>query len=297
MQPAQPMLEMVTALPALAPRPLDSNKGTFGRILVLAGSRGMAGAGILCASAALRGGAGLVRLAVPDEVLPQVAAANPCYLTAGLPQDAHGLLSAFAEEPLLDLAKTKHVLAVGPGLGVSSAITNLVFALLARVPIPLVLDADGLNAVLNNTQKLQGHLGPLILTPHPGEFARLVQADIATVQDYRQELAVCFALEHDVVLVLKGHRTIVTDGRRVYHNTTGNAGMATGGTGDVLTGLIAALLGQGLQPFAAAQLGVYLHGLAGDLARDEVGEISLIATDLLTYLPRAILRHQKTTKA
>jgi NAD(P)H-hydrate epimerase len=250
----------------------------------------MAGAAVLCASGALRGGSGLVRLAVPEEILGSVATANPCYMTAGLPQDPQGHLAAFAEEPVLALAKSSHVLAVGPGLGVSAALSNLVVALLAKVPIPMVLDADGINAILIDPTKLLGHIGPVVLTPHPGEFARLVQADVATVQDFRQELAVCFALEHDVVLVLKGHRTIVTDGRRVYHNTTGNPGMATGGTGDVLTGLIAALMGQGLQPFAAAQLGVYVHGLAGDLARDDLGEVSLIASDLLTYLPKAFLK-------
>ncbi len=152
--------------------------------------------------------------------------------------------------------------------------------------MPLVLDADGLYALEQQTDHLRSRPAPSILTPHPGEFARLLGTDTTTVQSQRQDLAVRFAAEHSVVLVLKGHGTIVTDGRRVYHNTTGNPGMATGGTGDVLTGLIAALLGQGLEPFAAAQLGVHLHGLAGDLARDEVGEVSLIASDLLDYLPR-----------
>jgi NAD(P)H-hydrate epimerase len=156
----------------------------------------------------------------------------------------------------------------------------------------MVLDADGLNAVLQHTERLQRHQGPLILTPHPGEFARLVGGDVSTIQSFRQELAVCFALEYDVVLVLKGRRTIVTNGRRVYHNTTGNPGMATGGTGDVLTGLIAALLGQGLDPFEASQLGVYVHGLAGDLVRDDLGEVSLIATDLISYLPQAFRQVQ-----
>jgi NAD(P)H-hydrate epimerase len=293
MQPPSPTLEIVTELPALPPRPAASNKGDFGRVLVAAGSRGMAGAAVLCATAALRGGAGLVRLAVPAEVLPQVAIANPCYLTAALPQDLDGRFALQAEEPLLALAQASTVLAVGPGLGRSPDLSALVASLLARVTAPLVLDADGLNAVLKQTDRLQQHRGPLVLTPHPGEFARLVGGDVPTVQAFRQELAVCFALEYDVVLVLKGHRTVVTNGRRVYLNTTGNPGMATGGTGDVLTGLIAALLGQGLEPFAAAQLGVYLHGLAGDLARDDLGEVSLIATDLIDYLPRAFLQGQR----
>jgi NAD(P)H-hydrate epimerase len=154
----------------------------------------------------------------------------------------------------------------------------------------MVLDADGLNAFAGQAEKLRGAAKPLILTPHPGEFARLVRLDIATVQSQRQELAARFAREHGVILVLKGHGTIVTDGKRVYENSTGNPGLATGGTGDVLTGLIAALLAQHLEPFAAAQLGVYLHGFAGDLARDQLGEVSLIASDLLTYLPAAFQR-------
>jgi hydroxyethylthiazole kinase-like uncharacterized protein yjeF len=137
---------------------------------------------------------------------------------------------------------------------------------------------------------LQKRPAPTVLTPHPGEFARLLGSDVPHVQEHRQELAVQFAAAHGVVLILKGHGTVVTDGRRVYVNPTGNPGMATGGTGDVLSGLIAALLGQGLEAFAAAQLGVYLHGLAGDLARDDLGEAPLIASDLLLYLPRALRR-------
>src|SRR5262249_55553000 len=150
-----------------------------------------------------------------------------------------------------------------------------------------VVDADGLNALASQVPRLRGRSAPLVLTPHPGEFARLLDSDVATVQGDRQRRAVRFALEHGLVLLLKGQGTIVTDGRRGYVNTTGNPGMATGGTGDVLTGLVAALIGQGLEAFAAAQLGAYLHGRAGDLARDELGEVSLIASDLLAYLPRA----------
>jgi len=290
MQPSPSTVELVVKLPALAPRPVESNKGSFGKVLVIAGSRGMSGAAVLCASAALRGGAGLVRLAVPQEILALVAAANPCYLTAPLSQDDHGRIDACAEADLLELARTNDVVALGSGIGRSAALDALVPAFLARVDAPVVLDADGLNALQGQMQCLRNPRAARILTPHPGEFARLIGSDIATVQANRQELALRFAAEHGVVLVLKGHGTIVTDGARVYSNNSGNPGMATGGTGDVLTGLIAALLGQKLEPFAAAQLGVYLHGLAGDLARDVVGEVSLIASDLLTYLPAAFLQ-------
>jgi NAD(P)H-hydrate epimerase len=284
--PFQP-IEQITQLPALAPRPAESNKGMYGRVLVVAGSRGMSGAAVLCASAALRSGAGLVEAAVPEGILSVVAGANPCYLTAGLPQDELGQLSEAAEAALLARAQLSQVIALGPGLGQSPAITALVSAVLARTTLPVVLDADGLNAMQHGTQRLKGRAAPLILTPHPGEFARLLGSDVPSVQARRQELAVRFAAEHGLVLVLKGYGTVVTDGRRVFQNTTGNAGMATGGTGDVLTGMIAALLGQHLEPFAAAQLGVHLHGLAGDLARDDLGMVSLIASDLLDFLPQA----------
>jgi NAD(P)H-hydrate epimerase len=291
MLPTSEGLEQVNHLPTLAPRPTNSNKGTFGRVLVIAGSRGMSGAAILCGSAALRGGAGLVRLAVPSEILPIVASANPCYLTAALPQDDYGRLGSAAATDILALAAVNQVVALGPGLGQSDAIADLIGTTLARITVPLVLDADGLNALQGRTDQLRQRKAPVILTPHPGEFARLSGTTVTEVQAHRQEWACRFAAEHGVILVLKGHGTLVTDGRRYYLNRTGNPGMASGGTGDVLTGLTAALLGQGLDPFAAAQLGVHVHGLAGDLARDDLGEVGLIATDLLHYLPRALRQH------
>jgi NAD(P)H-hydrate epimerase len=280
-------LEVVHALPRLAARPADANKGSFGRVLIVAGSRDMSGAAILCGSAALRGGAGLVRVALPQSVLPVVAAGNPCYMTAPLPEDAEGRLAAAARDELLGLARANTVVAIGPGLGRSSDLSDLVLNLIEQTRTPLVVDADGLNALQGQAARLRGRSAPLVLTPHPGELARLLNSDVASVQADRQGLAVRFAAEHGLVLVLKGQGTVVTDGRRVYVNATGNPGLATGGTGDVLTGLVAALLGQGLEAFAAAQLGVYLHGKAGDLARDQLGEVSLIASDLLAYLPRA----------
>jgi NAD(P)H-hydrate epimerase len=280
-------MEEVTQIPLLPRRTPDANKGTFGRVLVVAGSRGMSGAAILAASAAIRGGAGLVCLAVPQEILSIVATANPCYTTAALPQDGEGRLAEAAEPLLLSLIQTNDVLALGPGLGKSPAITHLVNSLIARSRAPMVLDADGLNALVGNTASLRTHQAPLVLTPHPGELARLMDSDVKTVQAARRDVAARFAFEQQAIVVLKGHGTIVTDGRRLYENATGNPGMATGGTGDVLTGVIAALLAQGLEAFAAAQMGTYLHGLAGDLARDAQGETSLIASDLLTYLPAA----------
>jgi NAD(P)H-hydrate epimerase len=247
----------------------------------------MSGAAVMCGSAALRGGSGLVRVAVPQEILPIVAAGHPCAMTAPLPQDSDGRLSETAVDAVIALARANDVVVAGPGLGQTPAITALVAGLLHQTDAHLVLDADALNALVGRTSELRGRARPPILTPHPGEFARLLGSTIGAVQQRRQELAGQFAADHGVVLVLKGHRTVVSDGRQVYVNTTGNPGMATGGSGDVLAGVMAALLGQGLKPFAAAQLGVYLHGLAGDLAREDLGEISLIATDLIDYLPHA----------
>ncbi len=274
-------------LPPLPPRPADAHKGDFGRVLVVAGSRGMSGAAVLCATAALRGGAGLVRVAVAADILPVVAAANPCYMTAPLANDEQGRLSALAEAGLLALAAASDVVVAGPGLGDTDAVGALVTALLARFTGRLVLDADALNVLRGRTDVLRGRAVPPVLTPHPGEFARLTGAKTPADAAGRQDAALRFARDHGAVVVLKGHGTVVTDGTRVFVNTTGNPGMATGGSGDVLAGLIGALLGQHLEPFAAAQLGVYLHGLAGDRARDDVGEVSLLATDLIACLPRA----------
>jgi NAD(P)H-hydrate epimerase len=277
-------------LPALERRPADANKGAFGRVLVIAGSRGMSGAAVLCGSAALRGGAGLVRVATPQSIRFEVAVGNPCYMTAPVQEDISGQIGRTAIAELFAMAEAADVVALGPGLGRSGEVTDVVTALLSSVDRPLVLDADGLNAIGQHQSKLKSH--PVrILTPHPGEFARLTGLDVKSVQANRRELVQKYAQDVGVVLVLKGKGTLVCDGQRIYENTTGNPGMATGGAGDVLTGVIAALLGQGLEPFAAAQLGVYLHGRAGDLAAREVGEAGLVASDLLHHLPRATREH------
>ncbi len=286
-------IETLTALPKLAPRAADSNKGHFGRVLVVAGSRGMSGAAILCASAALRTGAGLVKVAVPAEILPIVAAGNPCYTTVALPHDTEGRIASSAFAVLTQLAEGHDVIALGPGLDRGPELSELVMELAAKVGKPMVIDADGLNAFAGQAERLRCDAYPRIVTPHPGEFARLLQTDVKTVQAQRRDLAVEFAGRQNCIVVLKGHGTIVTDGQRIYQNATGNPGMATGGTGDVLTGVIAALLGQQLPAFEAAQLGVYLHGLAGDLARDQIGGISLVATDLLDFLPPAVRQVQE----
>jgi NAD(P)H-hydrate epimerase len=290
MQPAADLL-VTRDVPRLPPRPPEAHKGTFGKVLVVAGSAGMSGAAVLAGTAALRGGAGLVQIAVPERVGPVVAAGQPCCTTAWLPADEHGRLARAALPAVLELARSATAVAAGPGLGQSPDIQALVGALIEEVERPLVLDADALNVLASDPAVLKRRQAPFVLTPHPGEFARLAGSDTRSVQAARQEQAVAFARRYGGVLVLKGAGTVVTDGRRLYVNTTGNPGMATGGSGDVLTGLLGALAAQGLEAFAASVLGVYLHGRAGDLARDERGEASLIAWDLLEQLAAAFLSH------
>ncbi len=281
-------MQQTTALPTLPMRRLDAHKGDFGRVLVVGGSVGMSGAAVLCGRTALRGGAGLVCVAVPSTIQPIVAQADPCYTTLALQTDANGRIDISALPILHALCDTIDVIALGPGLGQSDGIRQLVANLSTTCKQPMVIDADGLNALTGQTEKLADAVGVRVITPHPGEFSRLVGVDTKTVQAKREELAVDFARRMKCIVVLKGHQTIVTDGERVYLNATGNPGMATGGSGDVLTGLLAALLGQKLEPFDAVQLAVYLHGLAGDHARDQIGEASLIATDLIDFLPAAM---------
>jgi NAD(P)H-hydrate epimerase len=247
----------------------------------------MSGAIALAGRAALRGGAGLVQLAVGAECQAVVAAAEPSYLTTALPEDQQGRISIRALPAIFDLAENATAVACGPGLARSRGLDHLVAAVYEQVSKPLVLDADALNALADQLDRVGPAPAPRVLTPHPGEFSRLIQTPIAQVQSNREQLAQQFAARHGVILLLKGHRTVISDGRRTAINTTGNPGMATGGTGDVLTGLITALLCQGLDAFDAARLGCHLHGLAGDLAAAKLGQVSLIASDLVDYLPAA----------
>ncbi|MGQ9575877.1 MAG: NAD(P)H-hydrate dehydratase [Thermoguttaceae bacterium] len=282
----------MTDLPRLPDRAPDSHKGQFGLALVVGGSRGMAGAVALAGLAALRGGAGLVRLAVPGPCLDTVAAIEPSYMTAPLPTDPAGRIALAALQTIKRLAAAATVVALGPGLGRSLGLDLLVGRLYAELPQPMVVDADGLNALAGRREMLACAGGPRVLTPHPGEFARLLGTD-RMPPELRHEAAAELARRCGAVLVLKGHRTLVTDGQNRWINPTGNPGMATGGSGDVLTGLIAALACQGLVPYEAARLGVYLHGLAGDLAAGQLGQESLMASDLVRYLPQAFLAYRK----
>jgi NAD(P)H-hydrate epimerase len=284
-------VSVLTTVPRLPPRPVNAHKGNFGTVLVVAGSLGMSGAAVLSGSGALRGGAGLVRVAVPEAIGQIVAASNPCYMTTLLPSDNQGRLARIALPLLLEQAETAQAVVVGPGLGQSEDIAAVVTALITEVKAPLLLDADSLNVLGPKPEVLKQRRGPMVLTPHPGEFSRLIGESTKSVQAARQDLATAFTRQFPCVLVLKGAGTVVTDGRQLYINTTGNPGMATGGMGDVLSGLVGALLAQGQEAFAAAVLGVYLHGLAGDLARNTAPEAPLIATDVLAHLPEAFACH------
>ncbi len=273
-------------LPQLPPRSPDSHKGDFGRLLFVGGSQGMAGAIALAGMAALRSGAGLVKLATPAACQATVAGFEPCAMTVALPGDEHGRIASWALPVIAEAAAEATVVACGPGLGRSDELVEVVCWLYQNLPQPLVVDADGLNALAQRPDVFEKAGGPRILTPHPGEFCRLTGRDRIAAED-RQSAAREFAVRIGAVVVLKGHRTVITDGKQLAINTTGNPGMATAGTGDVLTGMIAALVGQGLSPYDAARLGVHVHGLAGDLAAADLGQVSLVASDLIAFLPKA----------
>jgi hydroxyethylthiazole kinase-like uncharacterized protein yjeF len=272
----------------LEPRAHDSHKGDFGRVLVVGGSRGKTGAAHLTGMGALRAGAGLVTVATPGSCLPIVASLSPELMTEPLDESEQGQVDAAAIERVC--AATQDVIACGPGLGRGRGVGEFMRAVLARAETPLVLDADALTVLADDPGCLTGRdERDVIITPHPGEMARLVGATADEVQANRIDVACDFATTHKVYVVLKGHRTVIaTPEGRVFINPTGNAGMATGGTGDVLTGMIAAFLAQLLDAEAACRLGVFVHGMAGDLARESEGEVAMTATDLLAHIGEAI---------
>jgi len=278
------MLTFLDDLPPVPPRAPDSHKGTFGRVLIVAGSRGMSGAACLSGLGALRGGAGLVDLASPVSIQPVIAGFEPSWLTCGLPEDADGRLDLAAFPLIAARWESVSSVAIGPGWGLTEKTRRLARMIVEQCPKPMVVDADGLTALVDQAEAWKKSPAPRIVTPHPGEFARMRGVDTKAIQADRVAHATGFAKEHGVIVVLKGHGSVVTDGDRVVINSTGNPGMATGGTGDVLTGLTGALLAQKMPPFDAARLAVYLHGLAGDLAAAELSQPGLIASDLPRFL-------------
>ncbi len=287
--PRVELLTRETMRAVMDPRPAEAHKGDFGRVLVVAGSPGKTGAAHLTAMAALRSGAGLVTIATPRSCQPIVASMAAEYMSVPLEESPSGGLDFSAIERVLELRAD--VIAVGPGLGTAPGTVAFVHALVERAGVPLVLDADALNAFADDPDRLAGRDGvDVIITPHPGEMARLAGTTIEDVQKDRLQIARRFATSRRVHVVLKGHRTIVAapDGD-TFINLTGNPGMATGGTGDVLTGMIAGWFGQLLDADAACTLAVYLHGLAGDLAEADEGEVAMTAGDVLMRLGDAVL--------
>jgi ADP-dependent NAD(P)H-hydrate dehydratase / NAD(P)H-hydrate epimerase len=288
--------------PLIGPRPRDSNKGMYGHVLVVGGSLGKTGAAAMAGFSALRVGAGLVTIAAPRSVLGIIAGYHPELMTEPLEETESGSISAQALKALWRVAERKNVLVIGPGISRHAETTEFVRAVLLKSKAQksnaegsktaVVLDADGLNAFEGKTEELNGRARTLVLTPHPGEMARLTGLSTSAIQRDRLNVARSFARAHELILVLKGDRSIVAkpDGE-AWVNTTGNPGMSTGGTGDILTGMIAGMLAQNPQrEFEAVLAAVYLHGLAGDVARESVGEHSMVATDLMKTLPEAFRR-------
>jgi hydroxyethylthiazole kinase-like uncharacterized protein yjeF len=273
----------------IQPRAADAHKGDFGRVIVVAGSIGKAGAAVLCAQGAMRAGAGLVTVAAPKSCQATIAAHASEYMTEGLDETPEGTVHVSAVSEVLGI--DADVIVAGPGLGRGPAVTTFVRELLDKCEGPLVLDADALNAFADQPALLIGREGrDLIITPHPGEMARLVGCTVEDLQANRIDIAVDFAKRHHLYVVLKGYRTlVVTPDEKVFVNPTGCPGMATGGTGDVLAGMLGAWLAQLLDAEAACKLAVYLHGSAGELADADNGEVSMTAGDLVEHIGDAIL--------
>lgn len=280
-------MQIITELPKLQKRPVEGHKGTFGKVMIVGGSVGFSGAPVLAGKAALRSGAGLVCVAVPQVIQPVVASLEPSYTTLGL-SCQEGQFSSKAVNELAKVLPDHDVVAFGPGVGTGGDVKEVLFSLIAAKGLKLVIDADGLN-ILSTCGGPGGWIhrkkADVVLTPHPGEMARLWKSVFREpVPENRTECALKLSQKTGTIVVLKGAGTVVTDGTGVYVNTTGNPGMATAGSGDVLTGIIAALAGQGVSLFDAAVLGVYVHGFAGDVASAIHGQISMIATDMIDSL-------------
>jgi len=299
-------MQTIKTVPKLNPRKPDAHKGDFGKVCIIGGCLGFSGAPALAGRSALRAGAGLVRVAVPKSILLIVASIEPSFTTIPLPEDSAGRISEKAVNAVLNAVGDNDVSAFGPGIGTSGGIQSILETLLRQENLRMVIDADGLNnlAKIKNWPQITSHepalrsfsvegsrATGLILTPHPGEMKRLWSGILRDpLPADRTEQAEQFAKHTGTTTVLKGAGTVVAGDNKIYINTTGNPGMATAGSGDCLTGVITALAGQGLSNFDAAVLGVYVHGLAGDLAAAKLGQVSLIATDIINFLPEAFMK-------
>lgn len=282
---------MIIPLPsALSHRKKKAHKNDFGHILILAGSRNMVGAAALTSLAAMRSGAGLVTVGIPASLNSIVQKKiSSVIMTWPLKETKESTLSPLAYPQIIKRLNSFSVLAIGSGLSTHPDTQKLILKIIGNIQLPMVMDADGLNALAKNLDPLRKNTGVKILTPHPGEMSRLTSLSKDFIEKNRRKVTVDFAKKFQCTVLLKGHRSVVASAEgRVYINETGNPGMATAGSGDVLTGMIAALLGQGLSGFEAAKYGAYLHGLAGDLAAKKISQTALLATDIIDYIPQAL---------
>ena len=267
-------------------RARDAHKGDYGHVFVVAGSIGLTGAAYLSSMAALLSGSGLVTLGIPKNINPIMEEKLTEVMTRPFPETSEQTLSIKALSEIKKFTKNVDVVAIGPGLSRNKSTQQLVRKMLAMIDKDIVLDADGINAFEGKANLLKRHKQNLVITPHPGEMSRLIGESTRAIQKRRIDIAKRASRNYNCVTVLKGARTVVANPKgEIYINETGNPGMATGGVGDILTGMIASFIGQGLEPYGASKVAVYIHGRAGDLAMREKGEISLIATDLLNKLP------------
>jgi NAD(P)H-hydrate epimerase len=283
------MVEERDVAPCFKKRPKDGHKGSFGHLLVLAGSRGKTGAAGLAGKAALKTGAGLVTVGLPESCLPAVARSMLELMTEPLSETGSGSLAPAAEARIQELLEGKDALMLGPGISTDPGTAELILDLLPQVKIPMVIDADGLNILARSPGVLKKLKGPVVLTPHPGEFARLAKVSNSEAVENKLKLVPKLARRYGVYVVFKSYRTLTAspDGR-VYINPTGNPGMATGGSGDVLSGMLGSMIMQGPDLLSTVLSAVYVHGLAGDLAADRFGEKPLVAGNLIAQLPAAV---------
>jgi NAD(P)H-hydrate epimerase len=285
-------MERIKTPPPLPPRPREGHKGVFGRVLVVGGNEGMIGAPVLAATSALRMGAGLVQIAVPKSILAACLSITPELIGLGLGKSA-------GKGQLLEAGEKADAIVIGPGLGRAPE-TKLRLQRLVRLEKPMVIDADGLNLLAEMKRWPKYFKAHAVLTPHPGEMARLGRLigreDVPKDDKGREAIAAEAAKAFGQVVVLKGERTVVADGRKVYVNTTGDSSLSKAGEGDVLCGLVATLLGQNVNPFDAACIGVHLHGRAGELAGEKLGRRSVLARDVIETIPAAIAEYERVAR-
>lgn len=279
----------------LLTRKKDTHKGDYGHLLIVAGSLRMSGAAVLCGRAALRTGAGLVTIAVPESIHAIVDSQVPEAMTLPLPETSSGSMSEKALHPLLQFLKNKKInsIVLGPGMGIDIDSRMVVIGLLNNISCSGIIDADGLNQLKGNLTILKNSSGNWIITPHPGELSRLTGTTIEEIQKNRKSFARIAAHKSGNVCVLKGYKTVVTDGKKTFINSSGNPGMATAGSGDALSGIIGGLLTQGMNTYESARWGVAVHGMAGDYAAKDKGEMSLIAGDIIDHISTVLKKQSK----